>query len=114
MASSLEQYEIGVVYRKQGRHFLAVAPRTLISFDKDGRKHEVRPTGTRYEAVRTISVEDLCRGWGISLSELDEVTTSYLAPPPETLKTRPRGSRRNRVADEFAWRSLRLIRLAAG
>lgn len=112
MGNAVAQYEIGVVYRKNGRHFLAVGGRTLISFDGDGNKQEVRPTGSRYEAVRTISVEDLCRGWGITLTDLDEVTTSYLAPPIETLKTRPRGSRRTRVADEFAWRSLRMIRVA--
>ncbi len=105
------QFEIGVVYRKGSRHFLAVRTDTLITF-KDGEVVEVRPHA-KYEVVRSISVEEMCGQWGITLDRLDGATASYLAPAADTLKTRPRGSRRSRVADEFAWRHLRTIRLAA-
>jgi len=102
-------FEIGVVYRKGTRLFLAVTNKILISF-KNSEVFEVKPN-QRYESVRSISVEELCKRWGIVLSALDKITTSYLAPPPETLKTRPRGSRRRRAADEDAWRQLRTIRV---
>jgi len=103
-------FEVGVVYRKGSRHFLAVSESTLITF-KNGRVHEVKPYA-RYEVVRSISVEELCSRWGISLDGLDEVTSKYLAPSAEGIKPRPRGSRRRRAADEWAWRDLRTIRIA--
>lgn len=109
---SAMNYEIGVVYRKSGKLYLAVTEKTLISF-KDGEMQEVRPQA-RYEMVRSISCEDLVARWGITLDRLDEVTAAYLAPATEGLKTRPRGSRRQRAADEMAWRDLRTIRLLAG
>jgi hypothetical protein len=103
-------FEIGVVYRKNSRLYLAVSERNLITF-RNARVVEVKPHA-RYEVVRSISVEELCRRWGITIDALDRSTTHYLAPSPEGIKPRPRGSRRQRVADEFAWRSLRLIRVA--
>jgi hypothetical protein len=103
-------YEIGVVYRKNARFFLAVSDRTLITY-RDGGIQEVKPY-VKYDAVRTISVEELCRRWGVSLDHLDTITSKYLAPANEGIKPRPRGSRRRRVVDEQAWRNLRLIRLA--
>lgn len=111
MSRTSEQpiFEIGVVYRKNNKHYLAVTNRILISF-KDGEHHEVKPN-QRYDSVRSISVDELCRDWGITLKDLDEITKSYLAPPPEVLKTRPRGSRKRRAADEDAWRALRTIRI---
>ncbi|MBL4844505.1 MAG: hypothetical protein JKY65_03170 [Planctomycetes bacterium] len=102
-------FEIGVVYRKGTRHFLAVTNKILISF-KNSEVFEVRPNH-RYESVRSISVEELCKRWGIALRGLDKITSSYLSPPIATLKTRPRGSRRRRAADEDAWRQLRTIRV---
>jgi len=103
-------FEIGVVYRKNGRFFLAVSNKVLMTF-KDGQPSEVRPYH-RYDSVRGVSVEDLCRQWGIKLSDLDAATSKYLAPSEEGLKTRPRGSRRKRAADEHAWRALRTIRVS--
>jgi hypothetical protein len=105
-------FEIGVVYRKNSRYYLAVSERTLITF-KNGQQQEIRPYA-RYDVVRSISVEELCGKWGITLDFLDEVTSRYLAPSAEGVKPRPRGSRRQRAADELAWRSLRTIRLLAG
>lgn len=105
-------FEIGVVYRKNSRYYLAVSERMLITF-KGGQLQEIRPYA-RYDVVRSISVEELCAKWGITLDHLDEVTARYLAPSAEGVKPRPRGSRRQRAADELAWRSLRTIRLLAG
>ena len=105
-------FEIGVVYRKNSRYYLAVSERTLITF-KNGEVQEIRPYA-RYDVVRSISVEELCGKWSITLDHLDEVTAKYLAPSAEGVKPRPRGSRRQRAADELAWRCLRTIRLLAG
>lgn len=102
-------FEIGVVYRKGTRLFLAVTNKILISF-KNSEVFEVRPNH-RYESVRSISVEELCKRWGIGLKDLDKITSSYLSPPIAQLKTRPRGSRRRRAAAEDAWRQLRTIRV---
>lgn len=106
------KFEIGVVYRKAGRFYLAVTDRILITF-KDGELVEVRPY-QRYDMVRSLAVEELCGEWGIPLSRLDETSAKYLAPDPTLLKSRPRGSRRKRAAEEQAWRQLRTIRLVAG
>lgn len=108
----LTLFEIGVVYRKNSRYYLAVSERMLITF-KSGQLQEIRPYA-RYDVVRSISVEELCGKWGITLDHLDEVTARYLAPSAEGVKPRPRGSRRQRAADELAWRCLRTIRLLAG
>jgi hypothetical protein len=106
------RFEIGVVYKKNARYFLAVSESTLIGF-RDGKLQEVKPQA-RYDVVRSISVETLCSLWGITLDELDRHTSRYLAPSDLEVRTRPRGSRRRRAADEFVWRNLRLTRLAAG
>jgi hypothetical protein len=108
----MSQFEIGVVYRKNSRLFLAVSDKTLMTF-KDKKVSEVKPYA-KYEVVRGISVEELCSRWGVTLDELDKATSKYLAPSTEGIKPRPRGTRRKRAADEQAWRSLRMIRLAAG
>ena len=111
-SSKAPMFEIGVVYRKNNRHFLAVTNRILISFKK-GKAFEVRPNH-RYDSVRSISVEELCKQWGVTLRDLDAITTKYLAADPQTLKTRPRGSRRRQAADADAWRALRTIRIHVG
>lgn len=103
-------FEIGVVYRKNGRLYLAVSERDLITF-KNGRVVEVKPYN-KYEVVRSISVDELCKRWGITIEQLDRETAKFLAPSPEGIKPRPRGSRRQRVADEYAWKTLRLIKVA--
>jgi hypothetical protein len=104
-------FEIGVVYRKNGRLHLAVNHKTLITY-RNETFSEVRPY-QRYDVVRGISVEELCKQWGLELDELDRATAVYLTPSTEGLKTRPRGSRRRRAADQDAWRQLRTIRLVS-
>jgi hypothetical protein len=103
-------FEIGVVYRKNGRLHLAVSERDLITF-RNGRVVEVKPYN-KYEVVRSISVDEICQRWGITIERLDHETSRFLAPSPEGIKPRPRGSRRQRVADEYAWKTLRLIKIA--
>ena len=103
-------FEIGVVYRKNSRLYLAISERNLITF-RSGKMLEVKPYA-KYEVVRSIPVDELCARWGITIEHLDKSTAQFLAPSPEGIKPRPRGSRRQRMADEFAWKSLRLIKVA--
>lgn len=108
--TSASMFEIGVVYRKNSRLYLAVSDRDLITF-RGGRVVQVKPYA-KYEVVRSISVDELCKRWGITIEKLDQETSRFLAPSPDGIKPRPRGSRRQRVADEFAWKTLRLIKVA--
>ena len=103
-------FEIGVVYKKGSKYFIAVDAKTLVTCGK-GRAAEVRPS-TRYDMVRKISVDDLCGHWGITLDQFDVLMCSYIAPSQETAKPRPRGSRRPREADEELWRRHRTGRIA--
>lgn len=104
-------FEIGVVYKKNSRYYLAVTPRVLISF-KNREVFEVKPYA-KYEVVRHISVDDLCRRWGIGVERLDGQTTSYLSPSPEGVKPRPRGRKGSRFQEDQTWRIRRTIRMAS-
>lgn len=105
-------FEIGVVYKKGSTLFLAVSDRLLITL-RGGEVHEVRPI-TRYDVVRSLSVQELCATWGITLDRLDAIVLEYLAPSQELARTRPRGSRRQRAEDAQRWRDRRTVRLLAG
>lgn len=104
------KFEIGVVYKKNSRLYLAVTERELISF-KHGKLVEVRPY-VRYNALRNVTVNDLCKRWKVSSERLDQATRAYLTPDTEDLKTRPRGTRMQRQYEDIAWRIHRTIRLA--
>jgi len=104
-------FEIGVVYKKNSRLYLAVTDRVLITM-KNGLVDSVRPYG-KYDPVRQISVDGLCEQWDISARRLDEETLRFLQPSPEGIKPRPRGSRNSRSTEEHLWRERRTIRLAS-
>lgn len=106
----MDSFEIGVIYRKNSKLYLAVSESLLITF-KDGQSVEVRPHA-HYDVVRSISVDELCMRWRIELSDLDVVTTRYLAPSPTGIKPHPRGSRRRRQDEESIWREIRSGRIA--
>jgi urease accessory protein UreF len=59
----MTEFEIGVSYRKDSRYFLAVAANKLITF-KQGKLVEVSPY-SKYDVVRSISVDELCARWNI-------------------------------------------------
>lgn len=103
-------YEIGVVYKKNSRLYLAVNDRELISF-KHGKLQEVRPY-VKYDVVRQISVTDLCKRWGIHPDRLDEATSRFLSPSEEGIKARPRALRQNRANIDHSWK-VHSIRLAS-
>ena len=72
-------FEIGEVYEKNGRFFLAVSPTTVVTYIK-GEFKEITPY-SRYEPYRGFGVQNLARKWGIEVSALDELSTKYFTPP---------------------------------
>jgi len=105
----MADFEIGVVYQKANRLFIAIEPSTLVSC-RGGTRTKVRPS-SRYSPVRTISVEDLCEHWGIGLDEFDVLMSAELSPPKSATKTRPRGSRRTKNDDDAYWKRHRTGRI---
>jgi len=103
------EFEIGVVYKKHSKYFIAVDTSMLVSC-RGGNLYEVKPS-TRYKAIRSISVEDICESWGVSLGQFDTMMADYLKPQGE-LKTRPRGPRVGKDDEEEYWRSHRTGRIA--
>jgi len=104
-------FEIGVVYKKGPRYFIAVSDALLVNGNK-GLVSEVRPYGANYDTVRSISVEDICDHWDISLDQFDVLMSAYLTPPETEVKARPRGSRRKKDDDDEYWRRHRTGRIA--
>lgn len=106
------KFEIGVVYENSvGRLWLAVSHDTLLSC-RDGKETTYKPRG-KYPSCRSFPVEDLCERWNISIERLDELSAKYLAPPPPR-RSRPRGSRRSKAAEEQEGRELRFARILVG
>jgi|3_EtaG_2_1085321.scaffolds.fasta_scaffold20298_4 hypothetical protein len=105
----MSEFEIGIAYRKGSRLFIAVDQATLITC-KGGVATKVRPT-TKYDFVRCISVEKICEHWDIDISTFDELMSKCLVPSQIEIKTRPRGSRRRKGAEEEYWRMQRISRI---
>jgi hypothetical protein len=103
------EFEIGLVYQKGNRLFIAIDPSTLVSF-RGGAAAKIRPN-TQYGAVRSCSVEKLCEQWEITLDEFDAEMSQYLFPQ-QTTKTRPRGQRRTKGKERDYWRRHRTGRIA--
>jgi hypothetical protein len=71
-------YEVGMTYTKNGKYFLAVADKILVTL-KEGEFQEISPY-SRYEPCRNLSVENLCDLWDIRVSELDALSRRYFTP----------------------------------
>ena len=123
-------FEIGVVYHKDSRFYIAVDGSTLVSCkggkvvkkktvtkkrltckSKGGKVVKRSPT-TPYNVLRSISVESLCERWGITLDQFDAMMADHLSPSTENIKPRPRGTRRCKDADDLYWRRYRTGRIA--
>lgn len=102
-------FEVGVVYRKNSRYYLAVRENTLLSL-KNGVRSEIQPYN-RYEAARGVTVADLCRRWKISAEDLDSCVRDYLAPCAEGIKPDPR-DRAGALERDRSHRVVRLLRRA--
>ena len=106
----MAKHEIGIVYRNGNRLFIAVTDSLLVNCKK-GIVTEVRPY-TRYDVVRSISVEELCEDWELSMDQFDVAMGAYLNPTNIEIKSRPRGARRPKVDDEEYWKRHRTGRIA--
>lgn len=72
------EFEVGMTYLKNGKYYLAVGDRRLVTL-KDGELTEISPY-SRYEPARSLSVEALCKHWGVSLERLDQLTAKFFTP----------------------------------
>lgn len=104
-----EDFEIGLVYQRGKRYFIAVDDKVIVGC-RDGRTFKIRPT-TTYRLVRSISVEKLCEHWGVELERFDELMAEYLHPRKDLVKTRPRGSKRVAASEDEYWRRQRTGRI---
>lgn len=71
-------YEVGMTYSKNNKYYLAISDRTLVTC-KDGEFQEINPY-SKYDPIRSLSVENLCKIWGIEISRLDELSRRYFTP----------------------------------
>lgn len=106
----MADFEIGLVYQKNSRFFIAVDTSTLVSC-KGGVATTVRPYSNAYSSVRSISVEELCEKWEINLDQFDVLMSVYIKPPQDGVKARPRGTRRKKGDDDEYWRRHRTGRI---
>jgi len=102
-------YEIGMTYHKNGRYFLAVGERTLVTM-RDGEFQDSSPY-TRYEPVRNFSVESLCDIWDVPISRLNELSDRYFTPTSchDATPSYRTAQRRNMLREA----PIRVIRLAS-
>ena len=103
-------FEVGVIYKRGAKLFLAIANDRLLTF-VHGKAVESRPK-VAYIVARATSVDELCSSWGISSLMLDAATMRFLAPSQEGIKTQPRGSRRHKLDEEQLWQNIRTVRLS--
>lgn len=102
-------FEIGVVYEKNKKYFVAVTQATVVTC-KGGKDSKIKPSST-YTAIRSLTVQELCKHWGITLAQLDTMMSKYLSPPQSSLKTRPRGQRKRGKEEEEFWHNHRTGRV---
>lgn len=99
--------DIGVVYRRGQRLLLALGKRLLVG-SQDGELSTYRPRRTDRTA-KGITVEALCRSWGVEVSKLDALAREHMPrPEPRRRRTRPRVPQAQR---DYLWKSIRMHRL---
>lgn len=106
----MAKHEIGLVYRKGTKFFIAVSESLLVNGNK-GLVTEVRPHN-KYDLVRSMTVEELCDEWELNLAQFDALMGGYLSPSDVEVKSRPRGSRRAKSEDDEFWKRHRTGRIA--
>jgi len=104
-----KSYEVGVVYERSGRLYLAVSQTMLISYRR-GKISKTQPSEPA-SPVRSVSVEDLCSNWGVDLDEFDHLTKDYLNPPKAVSRGRPGRQSRNQESEEDYWKKVRSGRI---
>lgn len=105
----MTKHEVGIVYQKNHRLFIAVDEALLVT-GEGGVITEVRPT-SKYATVRSISVEELCGKWGINMSQFDALMGNYLTPTKTGVRARAKGPKRPKPDEEEFWRQHRTIKI---
>ena len=94
---TLQYYEIGNVYERLGKYFIAIDSRKLLTRNTR-QKFEIVQTKTPVAHVNDISVEDLCEVWGVKLKHFDKVISKFFQPD-EDAKQQAR-KREHQLKDE--------------
>lgn len=74
----MKDLEVGITYVKNGKYYLAVNEKTLVTYE-DGT-FKVKNTYKDHEACRNLAVDELCKEWNISTTQLDELSPKYFTP----------------------------------
>jgi hypothetical protein len=112
-------YEIGTVYKtpRVANYYIAVDSNKFVTFKKRALV-EFRPGHVAYEICREMPVEKLCKKWGISLSQLDEVSKKYFRPITKGRipfrSTRKSASRKQKDDDYYVLRRARATMTRSG
>lgn len=103
--------DVGVVYRRGERFLLAIGRRLLVG----GSEGELRTTQPRASdrSVKSVSVKQLCRRWGVGLADFDALTREHM-PRPEPERRVGRAPRRPQAEREHLWSAIRTHRLRTG
>ena len=103
--------DVGVVYQRGERFLLAIGRRLLVG-GAEGELNTTRPRAND-RTVKSVSVKQLCRRWGVRLEELDALTREHM-PRPEPERRAGRPPRRPQAEREHLWCALRTHRLRTG
>lgn len=106
--SGFNMFEVGAVYSKNSRLYVAVSEYKLITFIKRRCKIVKPYRPIAFHVIRDISVEGLCDRWDISTDSLDRISATLLVPSPDGIKGQA-GGRIARKKDTDFWRALRSV-----
>lgn len=104
-----KKLEIGVIYkdRKSKKLYLAIHKNKLLTVVKG--KDRVSNPKDKLLSVIHVSVDRLCRTWGISLDHLDDLSLKYLKLPKPTQEwfRLPLKKKENKETKDAHWRQMR-------
>ena len=105
--------EIGCVYRKGSRHYLAVDEAEVIGWaSRSNRLVRLYVGDDQYIKVKAISLDELCDKMHCTLEQLDAFVRPFFAPRLVGRKSlRPRSTPRERKHEIEEWREIRTARI---
>lgn len=108
------KFEIGLIYRKDSVFYLSIEEHRLVTFKKGEciRTYSKENKVDNFEAVRGMTVEDLCQKWKLDINDFDKKLAPFFSPTPEGLKPRSGNKRKARVENDFISQKMRTVKLS--
>jgi len=99
-------FNVGITYTAESdynevTYYIAVTEFVLVTYN-GSKFSKFTSKRTSRHVEENISVQDLCKLWGIKVSVLDAFMTSYFSPDEQALKEAKRRAKENISADEPA------------